>query len=65
MILGRNMRLETDWKEDARETLSPLLDYRINGNSIVPAVGRSALYKALVLLAGLAAAIVLLIVLID
>ena len=65
MILGRNMRLETDWKEDARKALSPLLDYRINGNSIVPAVGRSALYKALVLLAGLAAAIVLLIVLID
>ena len=55
MLIGKRMRTEKDLKDGAREALTPLLRYRVNGNSAVPAVDRTSVLKALAVL-GLAVA---------
>lgn len=52
MILGKNIRLEKNWKEKERRCLTPLLKYNFNGNSAAPSFDTSLILKIAAVAAG-------------
>ena len=52
MLLGGDSRLEQDWREPERKSLTPLLSYHINGNSTDLSVDYTPILKAAAIAVG-------------